>query len=606
MDALRWCERIVLSDGVYRSALERIVSYFITDIEIRGTSDDNKIKYTEFLHDQLNILSELRAAALDVLTYGNEFVSLVLPFRRYLQCPASACGYDIPMDRMAGDPRQFGYSWSGFEFMGTCPECGYKGAWKHVDRRRVDNEGVRLKRWNVHEMEILWDPYSHDTSYIWKIPQYYKSHITQGHVHQLSRAPWDVVEAVKANGHLLFDKGVVYHAKDMTLSGVLNKGWGVSRVLSNFKQAWYLQVIRRYNEAIGLDYIIPFRLITPSARPAAAGAEFGDPLLNMDMASFASRISQMVDSHRMDPAAYHVLPFPVEYQMLGAEATRMAPYQMLDQATDTLLNAVGAPVEFYKGTLSIQAAPVALKLFESQFNQLVYTLNHLLSWLAKQLTVALNWDDVKIELARPSHVYDLNRQLAHLQLAMANQISQTTGLKSIGLDFKEEEERKLDEQKFVAEESQKSQEELQASGLGDQLAAGPAGAQPGAPGAAGAPAGSPPAAGGDPAAQAPAGQPGMPVDPVQAVTAQVTADMSQATPEQLWEAATTIADQIFALNASDRIRAIRDMKKQNPTLHAIVKTLLASKETDAKRQGVQFAQQAAQQSQSQSMAPPPA
>jgi len=41
--------------------------------------------------------------------------------------------------------------------------------------------------------------------------------------------------------------------------------------MSEKKQAWYLQVLQRYNEAIALDYIIPFRVISPMPRPGANG-----------------------------------------------------------------------------------------------------------------------------------------------------------------------------------------------------------------------------------------------------------------------------------------------------------------------------------------------
>jgi hypothetical protein len=51
--------------------------------------------------------------------------------------------------------------------------------------------------------------------------------------------------------------------REDALAGVRNRGWGISRVLANFRQAWYVQVLHRYNEAIALDYVIPFRLITP-------------------------------------------------------------------------------------------------------------------------------------------------------------------------------------------------------------------------------------------------------------------------------------------------------------------------------------------------------
>src|SRR6056297_535778 len=58
--ALWWSEYIWSVMGTYRMAMERIVSYFITDIELGGdASDDEKDKYKDFMHEQLDSLSFL-------------------------------------------------------------------------------------------------------------------------------------------------------------------------------------------------------------------------------------------------------------------------------------------------------------------------------------------------------------------------------------------------------------------------------------------------------------------------------------------------------------------------------------------------------------------
>jgi hypothetical protein len=81
--------------------------------------------------------------------------------------------------------------------------------------------------------------------------------------------------------------------KENTLAGVRNRGWGISRVLSNFRQAWYVQVLHRYNEAIALDYVIPFRLITPAPGPGSAD-QARDALLNLNMGGYMPQIQRML------------------------------------------------------------------------------------------------------------------------------------------------------------------------------------------------------------------------------------------------------------------------------------------------------------------------
>jgi hypothetical protein len=442
-----------------------------------------------------------------------------------------------------------------------------------------------------------------------------KQYVAKGTLFHLERQPYEVLQAIKNNNHIQFDKDVVYHGKEQTLAGILNKGWGISRILTNFRQAWYLQVLHRYNEAIGLDYIIPFRVLTPMPRPGGgAGAEMGDPLFSTDFGGFTGQVNSMLRKRRRDPTSWFSLPFPVQYQALGAEAANMAPHELMDQALDTLLTAVGVPVEFYKGSLTIQAAPAALRLMESNWSHLTRVLNNFLQWLVNKISIAQNWDEVTATLERPQHADDLQRQLAKLQLMMGQQISQTTGLKSVGLDFEEEEKRKQEEQKFQAEEGQDLQEELEASGLGEQMAAGQDPSQQGQPGGDPSQGGAPPP-GGDPSqgGAAPAGGgggpgqvAGAPVDPIQAVMANIPpAGQANMTPPELESLANTTAQQIYAMQPGQRQGALRQLKQKNSTIHSLVKSLLSEMDTQAEAKGRQLQSQQAAQTQSQSMAAPP-
>jgi hypothetical protein len=597
-----------------------VISYFITEVEIDGTDRDGQEEYLDFLNNTLGIHTELRQAALDYCTYGNFFGSVVIPFRRNLSCPQ--CGFEAPLRQIHGNEK-FSYTWQGSEFRAHCPFCNYHGKWTHIDRRSHEEDDLIIKRWSPHEMELAWDPYTDEVGHIWRIPQHYKQYINKGTLFHLERAPWEVVQAVKNNSHIEFNKDVIYHGKEDTLAGVLNKGWGISRVLTNFRQAWYLQVLHRYNEAIGLDYIIPFRVLTPEPRPGggAGGGEMTDPLFTADLGGFSGQVNAMLRQRRQDPTTWFTLPFPIRYQALGGEASQLAPYQLMDQALDTLLSSVGIPVQFYKGDLTVQAAPAALRLMESHWSHLTYMLNNYLQWICNKISVALSWDEVTARLARPSHADDLNRQLAVLQLMMGGQVSQTTGLRrGVGLAFEDEQKRMMEEQKFVAEESQKAQEELEASGLGDQLAGGAMGGMPpgGDPAAMGAMPG--PGAGGmvppvEPGAAggaAPMGgapspeQAAMPMDPVQAVMAQLPMGNEQGlTPPELESIAQTIAQQIYSMQGGQRQSALRQLKQRNPTIHSLVKSLLEQMDSQSEARGRQMGQEAAAMGQQGSMAPPP-
>jgi len=585
-DALRWCEYLILANGPYRSAIARILSYFITDIVITapGGGDgvdklgkEEKQKYKDFLDDTIGIKKVLADVALDYLTYGNSFTSLSVPFRRYLGCPRSGCGIELPLKRVFNTP-SYGFTWSNFQFNAHCPRCGFNGPWNHIDRRSGEADQLKVKRWSPHDIDVLHDPYTDDTAYVWRIPDDYRTLIKQGHLFHLERASWEIIEAVKANQALLFDPGIIHHMCEQSLAGVKSRGWGISRVLTNFRQAWYVQVLQRYNEAIALDYVVPFRVLTPQPRAGAAG-DVSDPVLSLGMGSFTSRLQGMLKQRRQDPATWHVLPFPVEYQALGGDATELAPKDLIELGMNTLMDAIGIPVEMYKGTMTAQVAPAAMRLFEANWSGLVDALNRFLGKLVDKIAQVMSWEPVNCKLMRVTHADDMNRQMAQLQLMMGGQISRTTGLATQGLNFAEETRLKLEEERVEAETTAQMQKEMEQAESMDQMAApvAPAGAPPGGMPAGMSPAGAPmasmaPGGGPMPASQAfAAGQPLMPNKPT--------------TPEEMMQMAGTLAQQIMSMPESQKDSALIQLKKEDATMHALVSSQIEEIRRQAQQQG---------------------
>lgn len=576
--ALRWCEYIMNANGPYRQAVDRVVSYFITEVEIKDTGDkkvgrEEKEKYRLFLEETVGIRNVLHSVALDYLTYGNSFTSLLVPFRRYLSCPT--CDLEMPLDKVVNSP-QCAFKWTNFEFHATCPKCKTSSKWRHIDRRSGKNDDISIKRWSPHEIDLLWDPYTEHCTYVWKIPEDYRNLIRQGHLHQLERASWEIIQAVKHNQNLLFDPGVIFHLKEDALAGMRNRGWGISRILANFRQAWYVQILHRYNEAVALDYVIPFRVITPA--PRGGDGQSGDPVHTINLSSFSSRVQGMIRARRTDPARWNVLPFPVNYQALGGDATQLAPRELMDQGLDTLLKCIGMPVELFNGTLSFQSAPAALRLFEANWSHLPHNLNRFLSEFVSGLSKIMNWEPVAAKLVRVTHADDLNRQMAKLQLMQGQQISKSTGLGSVGLDYEEEMKRMLEEEKIYAEEQARMQTEMQQSQQMQALSQPPdmlAGVGDTGASATGMPQGSPP-----PAA------PGMPPSPVdQFLLQRQNSPNVPRTPEEMQQQAQLIANQLLSLPESIKDSELIKLKRTDQTMHALVTSIIDDIRQQARSQG---------------------
>jgi hypothetical protein len=584
--ALRWTEYIMNANGPYRQAIDRVVSYFITDVEVfdigeNTTGREEKEKFRVFLEDTLSIKNVLHTIAMDYMSYGNSFTSLLVPFRRYLSC--KACGLEMPLEKVYNSP-QCAFKWQEFEFHATCPKCKKTGVWRHIDRRSGDNNSMHVKRWSPHEIDILWDPFTDECSYVWKIPQDYRALIKAGHLHHLERASWEVIQAVKNEQNLMFDRGVIYHLREDALAGMRNRGWGISRVLANFRQAWYVQILHRYNEAIALDYVIPFRVITPA--PRGGDAQSADPVHTINLSNFSARVSAMLRARRTDPARWNVLPFPVNYQALGGDASQLAPKDLLDQALETLLKCIGMPVELFNGTLTLQAAPAALRLFEANWSHLPHNLNRFLNELAANVAKVMSWEPVGVKLTRVTHADDLNRQMAKLQLMQGQMISKTTGLKSVGVDYEEETKRMLEEERIYAEEQERMQKEMeQAQQMKDLSQSGDMMAGMGQAGAGAT--GMPPQG----AAPPPAGQPGAPPGPGQPTAVdqflmqRTNAPNIPRTPEDLQQQAQLIANQLLSLPETLKDSELIKLKRGDATMHALVTSIIDDIRQQARSQG---------------------
>lgn len=611
-EALRWGEFIVSTNGPYREALKRIIAYCITDPEVVEGDDDvivvdkeTRNKYKSLFSEKgLSIRTQTFDIDFDLLTYGNSFVSVQTKFDRYLTCQGTykgkPCHFQAPLKEVMEKP-EYDFNFNNYAFEATCPVCGQRTLWEPKDRYSKDMHDIYIKRWNVHELEILYDPFSSQETIVWRIPEDYRQLVGQGLPFVLQTVPLEVLNAMREGYNIAFDKEFMLHLKESTLSGIRSRGWGIPRIVANFQQALLFQIMQRHNETIALESLAPFRVLSP---PPSGGAEGKDPIMNGNMNKFVSHIGTMIQQRRRDPSSYFVSPFPLTYQAFGGDASQFLPREMLAECQDTLLTSVGIPVDMYKGSMTVQAAPIALRLFESFWSNLIDNNNQLLSFIIKRVNVLLGWEPVSAKFTRITHADDMNRQMQKLQLASMGQVSQTTALETIGLSRHEELRRMMEEQRDEAEQQQKQQETLETTKqLSDAFGGGPLNAMAqmqqqrqqamggGMPQGGMPPMGGPMPQGGMPpqAAGAPMAGNGMSQlmpgnDPISQMIAQAGTQPGD-TPEDMMAKAQTLAQQFLSMG--NTASALRKLKQTDPQMHAIVKSCIEQIRSNARSQGQQ-------------------
>ncbi len=499
-------------DGFLSPALERVIAYFLTDIDIidpteSSLSRDEKEKYYNVLVDNLQIMNFLREALISLYAYGNAFISILPKTMRMYMC--RKCGYQGLLRSILGhtDEYKFQFTPDPLTFSGRCPSCHTVGKWDITDKRLTGDDSLRLKLWPPNQIDLSYNDYSEKCLYFFRMQSYYESRIKKGDIHLLSDYPLEMLKAAGKHQLFQFNDDVIFHMKETLPVGIRTNGWGVPKSTVIYDQAYLNALLSKATEVFALEYMIPRRVITPQGvSQDGGGNSFADPVNSMDMSDYKAQIEQMLRNQRRDPAEIQALPFPVQYMLLGGEAKQFMPLDIQQQTKLNYLNSMKIPQGFMTMDLQMQNATPMLRLFESAWSNLPSSVNRLLSWLSERFRMFLNWTSVKLMLKKPHMVDDLNVQNTILSLAQGGSISMSSALKLYGLDYATEERQKIEDAKLSGRLSSKQQAETEAEAQGNQLqnaqpeqpqgGGGEGGAPPqGQPAAGG---GQPPAGGGTP------------------------------------------------------------------------------------------------------------
>lgn len=532
----QWCEYLMLAVTPFRTVSQRVVRYFLTELVMEGQSDGEREKYEDFLNNQLHLLQQLAEIGDDYMTYGNVFISLYFPFDRFLICPHCGTTYHI-------NTTQFKFNKSTGAFTADCKACDTQGVvMKREDRRSPDTQRVKIIRWNPKDIRLRVHPISGKIEYYLKLDSVFVTKVLDGEPFYLNETPWAMVDVClqgqKSKGEYLFKfkEDAIYHMRCGSLAGLPIRGWAIPPILPNFKLAYYVQLLRRYDEAIALDFIIPFRILFPNA----TSPQGQDALQTLSMSTFIGHMNRMIESKRKNLTDIAVVPFSIGSESIGGDARTLAPKDNIALAVDELLNSLGFPAELYKGTLSIQAFPVALRLFEKQWNSLVDGFNDFTAWLCKRLSRHFMWGEIECTLRSVTLADDIERKALSLQAAAGQDISKQTAYRPLGIDYQEEQKRVVEEQELIQKLQQEAMERQQAQ------------------------AGTPSGGGGSSGGGASYG----------------------ATPGDVYEQAKALAQQLLIQTPETMRRGeLIKIKHSNPTLHALVMQEMDVMRQDMARQG---------------------
>lgn len=561
-DVLRYGTRLWYANGIYRSAMERIASFFITELEYVADDDSDRDKYKNYF-DKINYKTILGLLAYEYTALNNCFSSVSVPFRRFLVCPA--CKSRFPISKVD-------YTWTGdFEFQGKCNACRKHVTFKRRDLRvEGDDDELVFHIWNPLQMFIEYNRYSNKREFYYQIPSQDVAAIRGGKRIMLEHTPWELVETAKQSGQnklFRFHDDAMFFMSDPPLSTMDSSGWGMPKFLPVARQAFMSQMLHRGNEALVMDYIVPKRFLCPDTASPMDAAQA------VSLGMMRQQVLGMMANHRKDPAAVDFMPLPLRQVTVGGEGQQLVTHEMLTASNTEILDSIGIPGELHRGNLAVQAAPLAIRLFQQMFDHIYSQLNGWCQWTANKISKLKNWPRIEVYL-RPSTIADdVERKQILLQLASAQKVSDTTALSLLDIDPEREEDRMRSElrrrteaEREQAKEDAKTQE---MDALVEQFSQQAQAMQPG-----GAPPGGMPPMGGMP----PGGGGG-------AMSSVPTSSQGALSVQDLLAQAEQQAQQLLGLDETTRRRELRALKQNDEYMHALVNSKIEDLRSMARTDG---------------------
>jgi len=422
----QWCRFYYLTNALIATVVNKMAEYPITDIVLDTDSAGLKSKWENYFERDLYLRSALVDIGLFYMCYGNAIISLSHPFIKWLKC--EKCKGEVQATKAK-------YTFRSCKFYLKCSHCGHDGDAEVRDQFLKTPHNTRLILWNPEDIDIRYNELTAETTYFYSLPGHVKNAIMVGKREVVDRSPQVFIDAVKKQKAVVLDPDNVYHLRRPSiLTGKLNRGWGTPMIMPVLKDTFYLQLMKKSQEAVLLERMLPMNILSPGM--SAPGA---NPYELVNLADWRNHTMGEIMKWRRDPLYMPVMPIPVQHQTIGGDGRALLLNAEMRQVADTIIAGMGCPPELIFGGLSWSGSNVSLRMLENTFLRYVSGLQRMIRYFIIRRTAAhLDWPEIDVRFKPFKMADDLQRKAYLFQMNQAKLISDTTLLQDS--DFNPEEE----------------------------------------------------------------------------------------------------------------------------------------------------------------------
>jgi hypothetical protein len=559
----RWCRYYFLTNPLINATVFKLSEYPITDLVVDHPEAAVKERWEAYFRENLRYRPFQIECGLDYYTYGNCMVSLGFPFHKYVRC--QACRFSERADKI----RQH-WTFTNLTFRLTCPRCGTTAEAEAHDFYYRDASGIRPIRWNCEHVEVTYNDVTGESTYFYTIPPAVRNDIVIGKKDVVESVPQVFIQAMRQHKGVVFSKDNFFHMKRPTLAQQ-DRGWGTPIVLPVLKDVFYLQLMKKAQEAILLEHIVPLRVLFPQA-----GSGTSDPYTTINLVDWRDHVAAEIARWRHDNNYIPIMPLPIGNQTIGGDGRALLMTQEIQVWSEHIMSGLQVPREFLLGGMSYAGTNVSMRMLENQFLGFILRHTQMANWIMKQVAAYMRWPEAKIRFKPFKMADDIQRKAYLFQLNQAQKISDRTLLADADLDQSKEDEIMVQEtskrlqatrvqQLALAQVQGDAQVVMSKAQVKAQQTMANAQSAPISPGEPG------------------GGETGAP-NPIQQMQSQLSMDQSQGLlPAQGGQAGANVdinqmaqmfAEQIVALPADQQQIAIDNLQAQSPELAQLVQQLV--------------------------------
>lgn len=580
------CRYMYYSNGTISPIIYKLSEYPVTNIvyeKPKGgekVTDATKELWKKLLEEHLHIKRTQIEINLDYHVYGNAFISLSFPFSRQLECPA--CKKKTAISKFQWGKGSL--EWKRMTFLGKCPKCKREEqTFKVVDIPVRNRSRVKIIRWCPMHIDIKYNPLTGHSTYIYHIMGQERKKIQVGDPETLETTPWVFIDAVKNNRDVQLEDSNLFHFKRPCISDE-DMGWGMPLILPAIKDAYYSQIMKKGQEAVMQEHIVPMRVLYPTETGTVS------PFVSANLGTWRAKVEDELRKWRQDPNYVSIMPLPVGVENIGGDAKALLITPELQFNRQLVAESVGVPLEFLAGGLTYSGGSVSLRILENHFLTTFEFHNEFLRWMVTKLSRHLKLPEIRCRQSKFKMADDMQAKQIILQLQQLGKVSPTTLLNELDLNFNEEQQQLKEDNQLTNmimgmtgiqnAESQgqmgliaaKYQALAQVEAQRIMMEAQQAGVVPPPP-EAGAPGGGPPGAGGKPkgGAKQPSSKPQPSGGPPQAESD--PAGQQQANPMTIPEMVATYGDQLMAMPPEQAEALLRQMEAGQGAMPELAKAL---------------------------------